>query len=107
MQMNRTVNVCGRLLTMCCMRQGYVNNMSQAAPRYVLLLLLCEAVAVNVCESAAQRAVVWIGRTKQKNNCRENMQKRKDECFSLNKQDTKPGCSVAIATPARQLAFFL
>lgn len=36
---------------------------------------------------------------KKKNNRRENVWKKKDECFSPNEQDTKPGCSVAMATP--------
>lgn len=53
----------GVYCTMCCMRQGYVSNMSQAAPRYAPFLLLCEASSVKVRESAAQQAVVWIGRT--------------------------------------------
>lgn len=51
----------------------------------------------------------WFGLAewKKKNNRRENVWKKNDECFSPNEQDTKLGCSVAMATPARQLAFFV
>lgn len=83
--------------------------MSQAAYRYAPFQLFRQASYAKVCKSAAQRAVVCIGRVgkKKKNNRRENVWKKNDECFSPNEQDTKLGCSVAMATPARQLAFFV
>lgn len=102
-----SVGVCG---TMRCMRRGDANNMSQAAYRYApfpAFFFPVKLLNVKVCASAAQRAVVWIGRVKKKkNNRRENVWKKNDERFSPNEQDTKLGCSVAMATPARQLAFF-
>lgn len=65
---------------MYCRHQGYMNNMSQAAPRYAPFR---EASSLKACESAAQRAVCWIGRTTttttttKKNNRRENMWKKR------------------------------
>lgn len=69
-----SVGVC---CTMCCMRQGNVNNMSQAAYRYAPFQLFRRASSVKVCESAAQRAVVRIGRMKRKRKKKKKKQSQR------------------------------
>lgn len=97
----------GVYCTMCCWRQGYVNNMSQDAARYSPFPFLREASSVKVCESAAQQACVGLAEQQQKKQSQRKCVEKEDECFSPNEQDMKSGCSVAMATPARQLAFFI
>lgn len=51
----------------------------------------------------AEQALVWSGGKKQTNSPYVSVKKKKKK--SSDEQETKPGCSVAMATATRQSAF--
>lgn len=107
-EVNRTANVCGRLLHNVLHAPGWCEQYVtgclslRSFPAFPSSFLR-EGVRER---GSTGRGLDWQSE-KKKNNRRENVWKKNDECFSPNEQDTKLGCSVAMATPARQLAFFV
>lgn len=101
-EVNRTVNVCGRLLHNMLhapgLREQYVTGCSSLRS----FPFFCERVREH---SSTVRGLDWQNDNKKKQLQRKCV--KKESVFSPNEQGTKPGCSVAIATPARQLAFFV
>lgn len=106
-EVNRPVSVCGRLLHNVPhapgLREQYVTGCSSLRSfRSSSQSFFGERVQER---SSTGHGLDWQNK---REKITEKMCGKKDECFfPPNEQDKKPGCSVAMATPARQLASFV